>query len=58
MYLFVSQIATLLCFLEYWPSLPTRRLPLLFGLFSYDELRLYAIVLVCILVNVMSSFPL
>ena len=39
-------------------SLPTRRLPLLFGLFSYDELRLYAIVLVCILVSVMSSFPL
>ena len=36
----------------------TRRLPLLFGLFSYDELRLYAIVLVCILVSVMSSFPL
>ena len=33
-------------------SLPTRRLPLLFGLFSYDELRLYAIVLVCILVSV------
>ena len=54
-----------------YPSLPTRRylpvvtyplfthrLPLLFGLFSYDELRLYAIVLVCILVSVMSSFPL
>ena len=39
-------------------SLPTRRLSLLFGLFSYDELRLYAIVLVCILVSVMSSFPL
>ena len=39
-------------------SLPTRRLTLLFGLFSYDELRLYAIVLVCILVSVMSSFPL
>ena len=33
-------------------------LPLLFGLFSYDELRLYAIVLVCILFSVMSSFPL
>ena len=31
---------------------------LLFGLSSYDELRLYAIVLVCILVSVMSSFPL
>ena len=58
MYLFVSQITTHLCFLEYWPSLPTRRLSLLFGLFSYDELRLYAIVLVCILVSVMSSFPL
>ena len=36
----------------------TRPLPLLFGLFSYDELRLYAIVLVCILVSVMSYFPL
>ena len=36
----------------------TRRLPLLFGLFSYDELRLYAIVLVCILVSVISYFPL
>ena len=63
MYLFVSQIATLLfsrvglLTVVTYP-LFTRRLPLLFGLFSYDELRLYAIVLVCILVSVMSYFPL
>ena len=61
MYLFVSRITTslfsrVLTVVTY--PLFTRRLPLLFGLFSYDELRLYAIVLVCILVSVMSSFPL
>ena len=49
-----SQVLTVVTY----TSLPTRRLSLLFGLFSYDELRLYAIVLVCILVSVMSSFPL
>ena len=51
-----SQVLTVVTYQSL--SLPTRRLSLLFGLFSYDELRLYAIVLVCILVSVMSSFPL